>query len=101
MFNYQNPNYYQQPSQPAFVHGEAGAKNFPVGPGQKVILLDDSADVLYIKEGTPNGMFTLDIYDLVKREPDPGTQYVTRQELDNITANLKRFFDQKLEELTK
>lgn len=102
MFNY--PNYNQQPQfqtaqqqqyQPVFVHGLAGAQNHPVGPGQKVMLFDDTEDVLYVKQADQNGyVLPIETYDLVRREPAPDKQYVTKSELEEI-------LDKKLEEFTR
>lgn len=106
---YVNPtNIYQPtpvitPTPPApsssfvWVQGEAGAKSYPVAPGNRVALFDSENPVVYIKStdntGRPSNM---EIYDLVKRtEPTDNKQemvdlssYITRDEIESLISSL-------------
>lgn len=76
-----------------WVQGEAGAKSYPVAPGNRIALFDSENPVVYIKSvdlsGKPDDM---EIYDLVKREPQPIeeppkvdlTNFITRDEIASI-----------------
>lgn len=109
-FNPYNAGYFPQypsQSQPVYnsdrssliwVQGEAGAKSYPVAPGNRIALFDSENPAVYIKEvdiyGKPLEMKT---YDLVERtakqevkEPEPKvdlSNYITRDEMiDSISS---------------
>lgn len=52
------------------VHGEEGANAFPVGPGQKVTLIDADNAIIYVKSANQFGQaLPLEVYDMVFRQP--------------------------------
>ena len=78
-----------------WVQGEAGAKSYPVAPGNRIALFDSENPVVYIKSVDVTGKPTeMEIYDLVKREPKPKeepktvdlTNYITREEFSSLIA---------------
>lgn len=87
----------QQNTSIVWVQGEAGAKAYPVGAGNSVMLLDSEASVFYIKSTDASGMpMPLRTFDFVERtnkvvssEPqfDP-KDYVSRKEFDELKASL-------------
>lgn len=93
MFNYNYPNsytpWYQQQAQQSnginWCQGIAGAKSYPVAPGQSVMLMDSEGDVFYIKSADASGVpQPLRIFDFKERKPesDQSGNYVTRDELE-------------------
>lgn len=67
-----NYNQYQtlQPITMYPVHGIDGANAFPVGPGQKVNLIDVDSAVIYVKSANQFGQaLPLEIYDMNYRQP--------------------------------
>lgn len=86
---------YQAPQQPAntngfvWVQGEAGAKAYPVGSGNTVLLMDSENPVLYIKSTDNSGRpLPMETYDLIKRENSPGGNF-GKQSVD-LSAYVKR-----------
>lgn len=52
------------------VHGEEGANAFPIGPGQKVTLIDADNAIIYVKSANQFGQaLPLEVYDMVYRQP--------------------------------
>lgn len=52
------------------VHGEDGANTYPVGPGQKVNLIDIDNAIIYVKSTNQFGQtLPLEVYDMVYRQP--------------------------------
>lgn len=114
--NYQTPVPYQQqypqmqqtaPNTPAimnhstasiiWVQGEAGAKAYPVAPGNSVLLMDSESDVFYIKttdiSGIPAPLRMFNYTEIVQTQPQEQytetpqidtSQFVTRSELDEL-----------------
>lgn len=64
---YQQTNYQQRP-QPAgmfyWVRGFAEADHWPIANGERVVLLDELEDVMYIRTHDKRGMPVTIIYDL-------------------------------------
>lgn len=107
--SYAQPNSYspQQPQMPSnnmsnngivWVQGEAGAKAYPVGSGNSVMLLDSENSVFYIKSTDISGMpLPLRIFDFKERTTSqPLSQasfenknYVTHEELNKILESFK------------
>lgn len=102
-----NNNYYPyQPYQPTvnqpstnsgivWVQGLEGAKAYPVGAGNNVLLMDSESSVFYIKSTDQSGMpMPLRVFDYTERNTHttqiPDNDYVTREE-----------FEKKLSEITK
>lgn len=85
------PNYQQQMPQSNsnifWVQGEAGAKAYPVAPGNNIALWDSENQSIYIKVVDASGIpQPLRILDYTERAPEPaveGTNYVTKEELDD------------------
>lgn len=108
MINY--PNMYQpsfgyampepRPQQPInqpinWVSGEAGAKSWIMGKGETVLLMDSESQVFYLKSTDQTGMpMPLRVFEYKERANEnpqntiitPGTEYVTRQEYDELKA---------------
>ena len=83
-------------SQFVWVQGEAGAKSYPVAPGNRIALFDSENPVVYIKTVDLSGKpAEMEIFDLVKREPKPVeespkvdfTSFITREEISQIVAD--------------
>ena len=88
-----NYNQYQalQPITMYPVHGENGANAFPVGPGQKVNLIDIDNAIIYVKTANQFGQaLPLEVYDMVFRQPPvPETPSDTpAMSKDEITAEV-------------
>lgn len=76
-----------------WVQGEAGAKAYPVAPGNSVLLMDSEAECFYIKStdssGVPMPLRAFTYTEIVQsnevKEPSIDTsQFVTRGELDEL-----------------
>lgn len=87
------------------VHGEEGANAFPVGPGQKVTLIDADSAVIYVKAANQFGQaLPLEVYDMVYRQPPqpevPATQPAMSKDEIIETVNkavkesMQRYFPQ-------
>lgn len=123
-FNPYNAGYFPQyPNQSApvyntntsgltWVQGEAGAKSYPVAPGNRVALFDSENPVVYVKEVDIYGKpLDIKIYDLVERtaaveqvpkEPKIDlSNYITREEMiDSITAAVSQEVEKAISELS-
>lgn len=98
MNNFQSPYYYQNPLQKngiTWVQGIEGAKAFQLAPNSNVMLLDSETDGrFYIKVSDNIGMCNLRVFEYKevtntqKAEVDM-SQYVTRNELNEIINSLK------------
>lgn len=102
------PQNYYTPTQPqsapyntfVWVQGEAGARAYPVAPGNKIALFDSENPVVYIKSTDSNGRpLEMEIYDLVKRERPVSesvidahqidmSKYITREELKDLMSSV-------------
>lgn len=103
-FASQNPVVQQVAPTPSsafvWVQGEAGAKSYPVAPGNRVALFDSENPVVYIKSVDYSGKpAEMEIFDLVKREPKPieeapkvdFSSFITRDEVvDVISASVSK-----------
>lgn len=78
-----------------WVQGEAGAKSYPVAPGNRIALFDSENPVVYIKSVDLSGKpAEMEIYDLVRRESKPIvetpkvdlTNFITRDEIATLLA---------------
>jgi hypothetical protein len=79
-----------------WVQGEAGAKAYPVAPGNSVLLMDSESDVFYIKStdasGVPMPLRMFNYTEIVQtqtKEQNTETQldtsqFVTRGELEEL-----------------
>lgn len=95
----------QQPQQPQtqssiiWVQGEAGAKAYPVGAGNSVLLMDTEDSVMYIKTVDVSGMpQPLRVFDYVERSAQgrsgaaavANADTVTREEFDALREDVRR-----------
>ena len=91
-----------------WVQGESGAKAYPVGPGNRVILMDSEQDRFYIKSTDINGKPEplrayeyKEISDINTEEVNPvvidNSEYATKEDLESIKdslASLKKSIDE-------
>jgi hypothetical protein len=80
-----------------WVQGEAGAKAYPVAPGNSLLLMDSESEVFYIKStdasGVPMPLRIFNYTEIVQTQPHKDevvnteldtSQFVTRDELDEL-----------------
>lgn len=83
-----------------WVQGEAGAKAYPVGPGESVLLMDSERDCFYIKStdvsGVPMPLRTFTYTEVVQTQnvmrqenKMDSSQYVTRDEFEELKRMLQ------------
>lgn len=92
---YQFPTGYpfQQQSQSNiyWVQGIEGAKAYPVGANNSVMLMDSDNSVFYIKTADQAGVPSLRIFDFNERVGEKSvdlTAYVTREEFNELLSKL-------------
>ena len=94
--NYYPSNYGQMNNNINWVQGAEGAKAYPVGANNSVLLMDSENQVFYIKTADQAGVPSLRVFDYVERTNDIGTQdlsaYVTKKEFDEAMAKLMARF---------
>ena len=94
------PSYYPTLNQPQqsilWCQGIEGAKAYPVGAGNSVLLMDSDSHNMYIKSADQAGVPSLRVFEYTevtgkKEEPKKVdmSNYVTREELEEIIAKLK------------
>lgn len=95
-----------------WVQGEAGAKSYPVAPGNRVALFDSENPVVYVKEVDIYGKpLEIKIYDLVERtsvaekvpkEPKIDlSNYITRDEMiDSIASAVSQEVEKAISEIS-
>jgi hypothetical protein len=99
------PPQVQVPQQPQtqssilWVQGEAGAKAYPVGAGNSVLLMDTEDSVMYIKTVDVSGMpQPLRVFDYVERSAQgrsgaaavANADTVTREEFEALREDVRR-----------
>ena len=93
----------QQPQQSGgllWVQGEAGAKSYLVAPGQTLLLMDSERASFYLKSADAGGVPALRVFDYTERtaqaapQQAPAQQYATREEVDEIRAQLEAMMQQ-------
>ena len=78
-----------------WVQGKEGAKAYPVGAGNSVLLMDSDNPFMYIKTADNTGMPSLKVYEYheVSNTPEEPkldmSNFVTREELEEAIAKLK------------
>lgn len=87
-----------------WVSNESEARNYPVSPGNTVMLMDNDNPVVYKKSSDLSGRsLPLEVYDLVKREAEPPkeenhqidlTEYLTRREFDSYASEVDKRFSE-------
>ena len=97
----------QQPSTGIlWVQGEAGAKAYPVAPGNSVLLMDSESECFYIKSTDVSGMpMPLRVFNYSERknEPEPKivpSDYITREEFEERISALMPKKREKKDEST-
>lgn len=95
------PSYYPNFNQPQqtilWCQGIEGAKAYPVGAGNSVLLMDSDSHNMYIKSADQAGVPSLRVFEYKeitgqKKEEPPKidmSAYVTREELEEIIAKIK------------
>lgn len=94
------PQFQYQPQPPQnsilWVQGIEGAKAYPVGAGNSVLLMDSDSPHLYIKSADNTGLPSLRVFEYTeitdKKEEKPKVDmsvYVTKDELQEVIATLK------------
>lgn len=96
------PNYptfysnYQPQQSILWVQGIEGAKAYPVGAGNSVLLMDSDNQSMYIKSADQAGVPSLRVFEYKevtgKKEEAPKVDmsaYVTKEELEEVIAKLK------------
>lgn len=76
-----------------WVNDERAALEYPVAPGNAVVLWDNYAPVIYLKQADVSGRSTTQIYDLVERQTAPkqtaaDKPVYTREEFDALAARV-------------
>ena len=94
MYNYGFPMSYQNYQQPRTdigqVSGEQEAVNAYVAAGSSKIMFTPDDKTVYVKCVSMSGQTTLDIFDRrVVGSREPASDYVTRQELNEMLEALK------------
>ena len=92
---YPQPQYQQNSI--IWVQGIEGAKAYPVGAGNSVLLMDSDGQYLYIKSADNTGMPTLRIFEYteiterkeVKAEKLDMSMFVTRDEMEEALSKLE------------
>ena len=80
-----------------WVQGIEGAKAYPVGAGNSVLLMDSDNQYMYIKSADSTGMPTLKTYEYAEVESEKNVlagsvaldNYVTKDELEKALAKIK------------
>ena len=74
------------------VNGEEEAKNYPVGPGGSLFLMDSSNCRFYTKSVDFSGIATFKCYEFAERgsENSPGSDFVTREEFEKLKSAVYR-----------
>lgn len=98
----------QQQSGPIWVQGEAAAKSYPVAPGNTVLLMDSEQSRFFMKttdqSGMPLPLRVFEFKEVAQNAPvsapsfDPN-KFVTREEFEELRANLPRCKCKKKEEV--
>lgn len=85
-------NYQQATSNIYWVQGLEGAKAYPVGAGNTVLLMDSDNQVMFIKSADQSGVPSLRIFDYTERTETKQdmNSYVTRKEFDELVEKLKK-----------
>ena len=91
---YSNPSYphYNQTNTYAIVNGFEGAKNYPVGINQSILLMDSNSPIVYKKSTNVLGQYSIECFKLVQfdpREPiSPPKEYVLKSDFDALVKKI-------------
>ena len=98
-------NPYQQNYGMNWCQGEAGAKSFPVSPGNTVAIFDSEENTFYVKSVDVMGRpLPLKICDYVERDNAPKLEekkYVEKDTLDETISSFNEKLDEVIELLMK
>ena len=72
-----------------YVNGRQSADNYQMQPNSSVILMDSTRDRFYLKKADASGAWTIDEYDFCKAEEDKVSEYVTREEFDELKKSVE------------
>lgn len=115
--NYQIPAVVQQPVMPpqvqnnvhgntgiVWVQGEAGAKAYPVQPGNSILLMDSESEVFYIKSTDASGVpLPLRIFaynEIVQSQPVQQSAPQTNETCKYVTIDEFEELKRQIEQLT-
>ena len=76
-----------------FVSGIEEAKNCTIPLGSKALLMDKDQDRFYLKETDMTGVSTVSEFEFKKVEAEARQEYVTRQEFERLSAQLKEQYE--------
>ena len=82
-----------------WVQGDAGARAYPVGPGNTVDLWDSEAQVIYLKTVDASGMPSMQVLDYTIREGEKQAGPLTRK-IDTSKFVTKDELEKRLAEIT-
>ena len=77
-----------------YVNGRQSADNYQMQPNSSVILMDSTKDTFYLKKSDASGACTVEVYDFHKAADESRSEYVTREEFDD----LKKLIEEKKNE---
>lgn len=102
-YGYQPQGYPQlQQSNIYWVQGIEGAKAYPVGAGNSILLMDSDNSAFYIKTADQSGVPSMRTFDYAERTEEKNnvdlSAYVTRKEFDEVVAKLEEKKKKKKEE---
>jgi len=80
----------------AFVKGVEGAKQYPVGAGQSVLLMDADSPIAYRKDANAMGQATIKCFrlqeiseqDAIKISTPETPAYATKEDFDSLNAKV-------------
>ena len=71
------------------VASEEEAWNYPVAAGSSQMMMAKDDSAIFVKSAFPNSQPSMDIYRKEQRKEKPAADYVTRDELEAMLAELK------------
>lgn len=98
----QQPQPQPQTNTYAFVNGIEGAKSYPMGPNQTVMLMDSDNPIAYMKQSNAMGQATLKYFKLVetseaelKGSAKPAVEYVSKADFDAFKKQVEGILTKK------
>lgn len=89
MYSYY-PSFYQQKHEVVKVNGRGGAEAYQLTPNSSILLLDETAPIIWLKTTDGAGFPTLTPYTITPYEPEPP---VDLKALEARIAKLEGYFD--------
>lgn len=101
---YAQPTYQPQTAQNQgntgiiWIQGESAAKSYLVAPNTTVVLFDSESQTIYLKSADATGLPSMRVLEYTIRDQKPSNgvfsqptgDYVTRQEIDALRAELEK-----------